>query len=504
MPIDSERTLIELTESIPPPLPSPAAAGEGKGRALERFECRINNQTGPKPDYRQRNFLFGLAIIGLIALLLREYFILVTQVQAPIRGDILEYANYAWNLLYRHTFSATAPGAAVVIADAYRGPGYPLFLAATMLAGGDGGRWYFIALHAQALLGTATVLMGILLARHWLSRGWSLAAGMLMAVWPHHIAATGALLSELVFGFLLMLALLLTAEAARRRSWGWVAAAGIAYGYAYLVNPIVLLFPLLVALVFWKAGLGRKGVVVLLIALAFAGVWAGRNAMLQPHPDITGRAQINFVQGSWPQYHHARNDSQIVGSDTRPIAQSIMRAIDEETRLLGKDPRAGLRAMAERMQSDPGYYARWYAFGKPWLLWDWDIRVGAGDVYFHVVTHSPLDTHPLLRGIKSMLHALNPAIFLLSLAAGAGILGFRLRRPASVGIVPLLVALFFVYVTLVHTVFQAEPRYSIPYRPMELLLAVTALAVATGWLRRRSARHPLPRPALEAQEAGIE
>ena len=462
----------------------------------------MDNQ--PSHDHRQHNFLFGLVIIGLLALLLREYFILVTQVEAPIRGDIREYVDYAWNLLHRHTFSNALRDSVVVVPDAYRGPGYPLFLAASMLAGGAGDGWYFIVLHAQALLGTATVLMGVLLARHWLSRGWSLTAGVLMAIWPHHIAATGALLSEVVFGFTLMLALLLTAEAARRRSTGWAVAAGVAWGCAYLVNPLSLLFPLLVALVLWRAGSGRQGTYLLAIALAFAGVWAGRNATLQPQSGIPGRATVNFVQGSWPQFLRALNNSQRIGPDANLIPKQIVQAVGDEISQFAKDPRVGLRDMADRMALDPGYYARWYAFGKPWLLWDWDIRVGAGDVYFLVVTHSPLETHPLLRGIKTTLHALNPAIFLLSLAAAAGILVLGMRRPVSVGLAPLLVALFFVYLTLVHTVFQAEPRYSIPYRPMELLLAVTALAVATGWLRRRSARLPLSRPALEAQEAGIE
>jgi len=462
----------------------------------------MDNQ--PRQDHRRRNFLFLAIVIGMLALLLREYFILVTQVAAPIRGDIREYVAYAWNMLHQHTFSVAPPGSAVVTPDAHRGPGYPLFLAVTMLAGETGDRWYSIALHAQAVLGTATVLMGIALGRHWLSRGWSLIAGLLMALWPHHIAATGALLSEVVFGFALMLALLLTAEAAWRRSTGWAIAAGTAYGVAWLINPLILLFPPLAAIVFWRAGIGRQGVCMLAIALMFAGAWAGRNATLPPQPDSPGRATTNFVQGSWPLFLRALNDAGRTGPDASPIPRRIVQAVDEETRLLARDPRAGLRSIADRMALDPGYYARWYAFEKPWLLWDWDIRVGTGDVYYHEVTHSPLETHPLLHAIKTTLHALNPAIFLLAMLATVGSIVIGLRRPASIGLAPLLVALFFVYVTLVHTVFQAEPRYAIPYRPMELLLAVAALAAATGWLRRRLANQGQLQRAAPETEAGLE
>jgi hypothetical protein len=48
-----------------------------------------------------------------------------------------------------------------------------------------------------------------------------------------------------------------------------------------------------------------------------------------------------------------------------------------------------------------------------------------------------------------------------------------------------LAALLFLYVTAVHVVLQAEPRYAISYRPVEMLLAVSALAWAIAWLRSR-------------------
>jgi hypothetical protein len=39
-------------------------------------------------------------------------------------------------------------------------------------------------------------------------------------------------------------------------------------------------------------------------------------------------------------------------------------------------------------------------------------------------------------------------------------------------------------------VLQAEPRYSVAYRPIELLLAVAALAMAAQWLRSRRGASP--------------
>ena len=152
-----------------------------------------------------------------------------------------------------------------------------------------------------------------------------------------------------------------------------------------------------------------------------------------------------------------------------------------------RNPRTGLEQVSARMAEDPGYYARWYLLRKPWLLWDWNIRIGWGDVYFQRVRHSPLDVNPPLRWIKLGLHWLNPVIF--ALAVWAAIMTFwrHFKRPlveSSGATATLLVALFCVYVTVIHTVFQAEPRYSIPYRPFELLLTCTALAAILAWYRR--------------------
>ena len=50
------------------------------------------------------------------------------------------------------------------------------------------------------------------------------------------------------------------------------------------------------------------------------------------------------------------------------------------------------------------------------------------------------------------------------------------------------VAATFLYVTAVHVVLAAEPRYAVPYRPLEILLAVSGCALAAdAWRRRRKA-----------------
>lgn len=417
----------------------------------------------------------------MLAWLVREYFVLATVVEAPLRGDVREYVAYAWNLLDHGTFSRIWPGDGTPVPDAYRGPGYPLFLMLCMAVGGQPDGWYWLALHLQAVLGALTVTMTVLLARHWIPAGWAFFAGVLAALWPHHIAATGALLSEVVFGFALMLALLLTAETIRRGRIGWAAAAGAAYVYAALVSMVSLLFPLFAAWVLWRSAARKPALALLIVALLGAGLWSLRNATIPATPATPGRAAINLVQGSWPLYHRAyvfsRNDHQ--------AAREIMGAIDRETRLLASDPAAGFASIRQRLASDPAWYARWYLLQKPFLLWDWDIRIGMGDVYFHRQSGSPLETHPLLNATKRLFKVLNPAIFALSALACVVLLLGWMRDKHRLPPAAVVVAGFCVYVTAVHVVFQAEPRYSIPYRPMQLLMLASGCWLLTEALRKR-------------------
>jgi len=411
--------------------------------------------------------------------LLREYFIAVTIVEMPIRGDIRQYVAYAWNMLHHGTFSHVWPGTGDPLPDNFRGPGYPAFLAGAMWLDARG--WYQLALHAQAVLGALTATMTVLLARHWLPVAWAFVAGGLVAVWPHHIAATGALLTEVAFGFLLVSSLLLAAEASRRRSTAWAAACGVAFSAAALTSMVSLAFPLFAGLVFLRSRMPRAAALVVVLSLLGPAAWAIRDAGVAT-PEGPGRMTMNVVQGSWPQYHRA-----YASRNASPIARDIMREIDREERLLAANPRAGLGKIASRMSLDAGYFAYWYLLEKPFLLWDWDIRMGAGDVYFHVLRQSPLETNPTLHFAKRVLELLNPAVFLLSALASLVLVFGGLRKPGRFAPAAVLVAGFCVYVTAVHVVFQAEPRYSIPYRPMQMLMLATALAFLVRAMHRRRA-----------------
>jgi 4-amino-4-deoxy-L-arabinose transferase-like glycosyltransferase len=426
----------------------------------------------------------------------------MATVEFPIRGDVNQYVLYAWNLSHRGAFSTALPHAETVNPDSYRGPGYPAFLAATMiLAGhsdlplrpGPAGQyalgyasdtWMRIALGLQILLGTATVWLVIVLARLWLPDGGSLVAGLITASWPHLVTFTGVLLSETLFAFLLVLALWMLCRAYEAGGWRHVAGAGVTWGIAYLVNPIVAFFPIVAAAAVAGGG-KRKVAAIFLVGFALMpGLWAMRNALNVRDSGALQRMEENFVQGSWPEFLIAFNSR-----FDNNISRQIVEAANDEVRQFKESTITGLSVVAERMAQDPLYYCAWYLARKPYLLWDWSIRVGTGDIYFLPVQHSAFEKIPILSGIRDALRWLNPLIFALSVFAALTILGLNLLRRQESGFAAFATSLLALYLTAVHVVLQAEPRYSIPYRPEEILLAVTTIAwVADRWSRRRTSR----------------
>jgi hypothetical protein len=434
---------------------------------------------------RKSRFVLLACMVVLLAFVLREQFVLSGIVDYPIAGDVRDYFSYAWNLVHSGTFSRVPPDSGPVVADAYRSPGFPWLIAICLRLWPQDptspmlGAWYPMALQLQVLLGTASVLLATLLARFCVSDAWALLAGLLLALWPHHIAATGTLLSEVAFGFALLAALYSSARAWKSDRKPWWVAGGVCFAYAYLINPLIVFFPLLVAAAAWWRGRRLHAAILALVFLLPVALLASRNAGIPPASDAPiGRVVLNFVQGSWPNYHAAH--TRFYRHD--PDAVAIMGGIDREARLLDRQPIDGSKAILSRFASAPLGYLRWYAWDKPWLLWDWSIRIGHGGFYFQDVRHSPLDRKPL-REIFLGFKALNPVFSLLALLGSIAVL---LARNVGIGTAPRMVAGLLCYLTWIHVVFQAEPRYANAYRGIEAIMVVIVLALVSGRLILRS------------------
>jgi hypothetical protein len=91
--------------------------------------------------------------------------------------------------------------------------------------------------------------------------------------------------------------------------------------------------------------------------------------------------------------------------------------------------------------------------------------MGQGGIYTLEVLNSPLE-RGVFNGWTTALSVLNPVLFILAV----GFTAVALKQGGSASIA----ARFFLYITAVHVVFQAEPRYAIAYRPVEMILIMGA------------------------------
>lgn len=434
-----------------------------------------------------RMFRTGVALIVLLAVLIRAAFLLGLDVQTHIAGDINDYVHYAWNLGHHGVYSSAGPDTALAPPpDGFRPPGYPLFLLLCMWLGGFGAAWLTWAHALQILASSATVLLVMLLGRTWMRPGPSLLSGALVALWPHHVVFASTLLSETLLGFSVVLAMWLASGAHERRSRAWAISAGVAFGYAALVNTLVILFPVVVGgLLLANTSRRRLAAPFLLAFVALPASWwllspgAGADA-----PGSVDRAAMNFVQGSWPQYHKAWQTQH-----DNAVSARIMDSIGIEVETMLEDKSAGLEAVGSRLAQEPGRNLRWYLLEKPWLLWDWDIRLGWHGIHFLPTTASPFESNPAMRILRKGLEMANPAI-----AALAALAILALARSLVLGRQPpfpaVVTALFLVYITALHTVLQAEPRYAIAYRPAQLLMIGMALGMLPGLIRRSKRTTP--------------
>jgi hypothetical protein len=237
----------------------------------------------------------------------------------------------------------------------------------------------------------------------------------------------------------------------------------------------VLFIPLL-ALVLWKRQAVRAPLLAALLmgAAMLPGAWAIRGLTL-PNGDTAGsRAVTNLVQGSWADYH-AAYVREFLGD---PQAAQLMSAINADVALASSSPAKWLDAAMARFGRNPLYYLAWYAW-KPELLWAWDIRMGMGDVYPYKTLHPIYSTQPAMRVSEFLCIVANPVLFALMLAGLVLVLAAPVRTNAPVALYA--IALFVAYETLIYTVLQSEPRYSIPFRPLQMMLAITALV----WIRNK-------------------
>lgn len=414
---------------------------------------------------------FCVAAVILFSLWFRIEYQATTIVDVPLRADAGQYYAIGWNLFNHGVASMAYPNEATPTPDSYRGPGYPLLITLSLMLGGYEKELEYL-LFIQAVLGALSVALTIAIARQWLSFTYAVLAGVLVAVWPHSVTMSGLILTETFFGFTLLLGTYLLGCASNSQRAYQYAFAGLAFAYSALINPAILLFPILVGaiLIFSQR---KYAVLFLLCALSLPVAWGARGVMIESGNNSSGRLMENVLAGMEPAWDYNHSPSALA-------AKSRVTKAMEDYR---DDLPGALNFIADRIVENPRYYANWYLAQKPLRFWQWSI-LGSGDIYVYPVLVSPFETKTFFRLVVAFCHGLNLP---LMIAAFCFVLVFAsqvVRHRSQDQHMPLVfVVLLFVYATLLYSLLTPDPRYAIPFRPFEILLAFSLLALVHKQVR---------------------
>lgn len=450
--------------------------------------------TASKPSTTIRWLLLLIIVIASAAL--RLAYNANTLIVDPVRADAAYNLVYAHNLLDHGTFSKDrdAPPAP----DAYWAPGYPLFLATVIksseLLEVD---TYNTILLSQVLLGVGAIYLCFLLGTMFLPGYWPLLPTLFMALSPHSVSTASYILTETLFGFVLVLSLYTLGKAIinpGRLRW---LLAGSCFAMCYLVNPVSLfLAPILAVPLLLRnqsqspdTGQHNKLAHVLLLVVPvviIAATWAARTAIVVPEGQSTAsnRLLTNLVVGIYPDYHEKWRAS-ILKPDEDIVVPG--EGVDESYHTYFQE-------LLANFSKNPLQMVAWYAIQKPILLWSWDIRTGFGDIYIYRVEYSLYHTSGIAIASYTLMKSLH--FWLLAGALLGG--GYIFTEYRNKSAIPALLYLTALYISAVYVISQSESRYSIPLRPELYLCATFFLWRTSAWFDRlRSPDKPTPPSSQE-------
>jgi 4-amino-4-deoxy-L-arabinose transferase-like glycosyltransferase len=346
--------------------------------------------------------------------------------------------------------------------------------------------------YAQSLLAVASVFLTYRLGRSFLDPGWALFAAFLTAVCPPLVVMSTYVLSEGLFGFLLLLALLASVRALRKPAHqGLALLAGLAWGATALVRPTTQYLPALLCLLAFalpRLAPWRRAAALCLLAFVLALVpWLARNATL-PAPAAGGSLMVKaLAHGSYPDFRYEGRDASY-GFPYREDPRAEERA---------RDLRGFGRVLGDDFRAHPLRMLRWYLVGKPLAFLSWTDPQAAG-IFIYEVKRSPYLEGRALHPSVALAQAMHP--LLAACAVLATLLALlsprRLGMAADATGAAILLALVLAYAIAVHMLVAPFPRYNLPFRPLMFLLA--ALLLQAGWRAWRTRRNgaAIAEPAL--------
>ena len=396
-------------------------------------------------------------------------------------------------------------GTASYVPEAIRTPGYPAFVAAIDRVFGES---HAAIAWAQAVLFACVCLFVYGIARAITTDTVALAAGLATALYPPLPYYGALVLTEMWTTFLVTAAMAVWIRALRGNAVGAFVASGVLLAAAALTRPSFQLLPLFLVAPPLVAAVDRRRwwrgcAVMLLTFTAAVAPWIAYNAAYFHALTFSpaGGPGRQVFEGSWQTALPGRLEAELTSTadaahsraeldeavraiavrEHRP-AEPLLRYVHQhlDIQRIWFEPREPRARMAARIEADHEYLR----VGLDNIRRDpirWALgRLTRGTVLFWAaeipIRYSDINRVPTI-AIRWLWAA---QIGLLALAAVGVIALVRAGARVEAGAIVALV----LYVSAVHIPMYSEARYSLPAKPVVLLLAV----VGAAWLRHGGRR----------------
>lgn len=421
-------------------------------------------------DRRTLVHLLWIAAILAVAVAARSFWVAYAPVDPTQRAGVVDMK------FYHDSAVALTEGKGYVNPEsgtqtAQWPPGYPLFLAAlySLLGPSVTAAWI-----ANIFLGALTCVALFILGCLMVSQRVGVIAGLLLAVFPGHVLFTSLLLSEILFTFLTVIAMILMLLVARRgqdgRRWRLVLL-GLVIGAAALVRGQGLFLVIVAVLLWWLyttdlERAARWAAIVVLAGLVVIVPWTIRNYVAMHGLVVISTNGGNSV---WMGNHEGANGRLMWGVGLMLLGEDAkLPPAEREVAKSNLALRLGLKYMVthpwKELQLSGSKVRALYEDDEAAVWW----------------INAPEEGKPL-RGARLIADVADGFYFVV-LAASAGGLLYWLRRRRSAVALPLLVVAVF---TLGQLLFFGNSRFHFPMLPSFCLLAAVGLVAEAEYMRRR-------------------
>lgn len=356
---------------------------------------------------------------------------------------------------------------------AYYPVGFPATVAGLKKAGDilGWGRSTFSVKMMNGVLGALTVVLVYLLAARMCDRRTALTAASLLAIFPSQIYYTGTVLSEPLFTFFFIAAMLVLLWHPWTRAgmpWPRLLAVGVLLSAATMTRGITLVFPLML-LVVWLFTLESRKRALQQTLIVFAGV-----AVLTVPWSIRNSIAFHTFAGTSTNL----GDDLCIGNFKGATGAFLLRGKCFEgfegltpTQVEVERNREGAKIALKDVAVDPFRMPGLVAKKAYWLLYKDDDGLFAAESYGndYFVPHYRRD---------ALVFAANSIYY----ATGALVLAGGLAFVLSKDVRRLVVMLAMLYILAVPLVFFGDPRFHFPAIPLATVIAAATIMML--WERR--------------------